>query len=133
MFVYSGDGDTRVNIQGKQEEDNEEDVTKPEKIEPTCSGTVDDIRSNYLQSLEELPLAPEDNIEMTPSSSPSAATAIVVSETTDDGQTTQSLNDTSLGTIGTPDGELFEYYRINKTSDGKLQYFDIDDIFIVEY
>jgi len=51
MFVYSGDGDTRVNIQGKQEEDNEEDVTKPEKIDPTCPNLVSAVRADYLNTL----------------------------------------------------------------------------------
>jgi hypothetical protein len=51
MFVYSGDGDTRVNIQGKQEEDNQEDVTKPEKIDPTCPNLVSAVRADYLNAL----------------------------------------------------------------------------------
>lgn len=51
MFVYSGDGDTRVNIQGKQEEDNEKDVTKPEKIDPTCPNLVSAVRADYLNAL----------------------------------------------------------------------------------
>jgi hypothetical protein len=52
MFVYSGDGDTRFNLQGNQEEAPEGDIENPEKIDPTCSNLVAAVRTDYLNTLQ---------------------------------------------------------------------------------
>ncbi len=51
MFVYSGDGDTRFNIQGKQKERDENDITTPEEEEEKCAGLVNAVRADYLATL----------------------------------------------------------------------------------
>ena len=40
MFVYSGDGETRFNIQGKQEKKEEEDLSLPSSTNPTCNERI---------------------------------------------------------------------------------------------
>ena len=46
MFVYSGDGDSRFNIQGKQKENEEEDVENPDPTEGTCPGFVTSVEND---------------------------------------------------------------------------------------
>jgi hypothetical protein len=47
MFVYSGDGETRFNIQGKQKEDEEGNLEEAEKVSPTCASLVAAVRTDY--------------------------------------------------------------------------------------
>ena len=51
MFVYSGDGDTRIQIQGRGSESDEEDVRDPEAKAAECENLVSAIRADYLNTL----------------------------------------------------------------------------------
>jgi hypothetical protein len=139
MFVYSGDGDTRFNIQGNQEDNPDENIEDPSKVDPTCSNLVSDIRDRYIDSLEPDPLVDSEDITKSNGSSteppPSGISTepALINETDPDGSTdTQSINQTPLGTIGTPDGQLVKYYRVTN-EDGKLTYYDQNGNMIVQY
>ena len=68
MFVYSGDGDTRFNVQGKEDETQDTDVEESSAESPTCSNLVTSVRTSYLDALRgQESLEPTANIEQQPS------------------------------------------------------------------
>ena len=144
LFTYSGDGKTKLYKNGDGAPDST-DVSEPPPNPEKCSTAYNREFKTYRDLLEtgvfsaEVTISANENITAPaapPASTvaPSVVTAAVVSETAGDGQqTVQSLNLVPLGIIGTPDGDFFDYYRVNTTNDGIFQYFDIEDNFIVQY
>jgi len=65
MFVYSGDGDTRIKIQARQKESDEDNVEQPKTEPPTCVALVSTVRADYLNTLagQETDLAEQASVE----------------------------------------------------------------------
>ena len=107
MFVYSGDGDSRIHIQGKQEQNTEQPVENSVMTDPTCNDLVKEVEDEYYRIAIEQQAQNPNNIEEPqpesqstdqgqPTSSP--LSPALVNETNPDGSTdTQSINQTPLG------------------------------------